>query len=456
MTPAEADALAERTLHRLADEHARRLGVSRRAFLAGPCGTAAALWVINLLSGCRAYKVTRRETLDAGAAREVLSGKEFILDAQTHHIDATPGAVWPMNNLGYATMFERISRARQCGTGERFGCLSREAYIRELFTRSDTTVALLAGVPGLIGKNPLDNDELAETRKQVNDLAKSQRLLTEGLVHPNVGPGELEAMRKLAERGRVVGWTVYTGWAPGTGGGWWLDDPKIGPPFFEKARKLERPIVFAHKGLPWPDFEKRFCSPRDIGPVAKQFPDIQFVVYHSGYETDVREGPYDPFGSTQTVDVGVNRLIKSLEDEGVWPNQNVYAELGGAWQLVMTRPLEAAHLLGKLLKHVGEDRVLWGTDALFLGSPQTQIEAFRAFQIPEELQEKFGYPALTPQIKAKILGLNAAALLKVDPNATRNRITAADLDRDKQSRLDGPVDRRGLLGLRRSRGARAG
>ena len=61
----------------------------------------------------------------------------------------------------------------------------------------------------------------------------------------------------------------------------------------------------------------------------------------------------------------------------------------------MSSPTRAAHVLGKLLNRVGEDRVLWGTDAIWYGSPQPQIMAFRAFQITPEFQQRFGYPALT-------------------------------------------------------------
>ena len=75
-------------------------------------------------------------------------------------------------------------------------------------------------------------------------------------------------------------------------------------------------------------------------------------------------------------------------------------------------------MLGKLLTRVGEDRVLWGTDAIWYGSPQPQIMAFRAFQITPEFQERFGYPALTDEIKRKVFGLNAARCSGLDPDAT--------------------------------------
>ena len=77
------------------------------------------------------------------------------------------------------------------------------------------------------------------------------------------------------------------------------------------------------------------------------------------------------------------------------PHSNVYAELGSTWFLMLRRPREAAHVLGKLLLAVGEDRILWGTDSVWYGPPQSLIDAFRAFRIPESMQEEFGYPELT-------------------------------------------------------------
>ena len=104
---------------------------------------------------------------------------------------------------------------------------------------------------------------------------------------------------------------------------------------------------------------------------------------------------------------GIDRLIKSLADNSIAPNANVYAELGSTWRNVMTRPAEAAHVIGKLLRYVGEDRVLWGTDSIWYGSPQDQIQAFRAFQISEALRDSYGYPQITPRLRAKVFGLNA-------------------------------------------------
>ncbi len=211
--------------------------------------------------------------------------------------------------------------------------------------------------------------------------------------------------------------TNYPDLYDGSGNVWRLDDgnPSLAPvgnAFIERAVQLRVPIITAHKGLSsTAGYSSGHASPVDLGPAAHAHPTARFVAYHSGYESDVVEGPYDD----ATRDVGVNRLITSLRDAGVDPNANVYAELGTTWWALLDRPDEAAHVLGKLLVHVGEDNVLWGTDAVFYGSPQGLIQAFRAFQISPEFQERFQYPALTDQIKRKVLGLNALRLHDVDP-----------------------------------------
>jgi len=115
----------------------------------------------------------------------------------------------------------------------------------------------------------------------------------------------------------------------------------------------------------------------------------------------------------------VDALIRSLEENGIGPKGNVYAELGSVWREVMKDPEQAAHVIGKLLQHLGPDRILWGTDAIWYGSPQDQIQAFRTFQISTDFQERFAYPALTDEVRRKIFGLNAARVYGVNPDEIR-------------------------------------
>ena len=48
---------------------------------------------------------------------------------------------------------------------------------------------------------------------------------------------------------------------------------------------------------------------------------------------------------------------------------------------------------------------MWGTDSIWYGSPQPQIMAMRAFQITPEYQERYGYPALTDDMKGPSSGV---------------------------------------------------
>jgi len=98
----------------------------------------------------------------------------------------------------------------------------------------------------------------------------------------------------------------------------------------------------------------------------------------------------------------------------VAPFRNTYAEIGTTWaSSVVTFPTVAAHIMGQLMKFMGPDRIVFGSDSVWYGSPQWQIDALWRFQIPEEMRKKYGYPELTVDAKRKILGLNSAKLYGV-------------------------------------------
>jgi predicted TIM-barrel fold metal-dependent hydrolase len=443
------DRRAEAAFRRLADESARRMGISRRQFLTSACGSAAALLVINQTYGCKgkgqgqgtssgkdAYGVPADAAVDRDIACAALAGTPFIFDVHTHHVDLVRD--WPARNpLAHAM---RGDRQGGCGEADKLACWSAEHFIREVFVKSETAVACLTMFPGLtVEARPLFDREGAATRELVDRLASSSRLLVHGMVSPDLGPGQLDEMQRQKEESKVVAWKVYPQF-----GGWRLDDPKLGVPFLERARQLDVRLICAHKGISFPDVvgAARYGSPDDMGPAARAFPDLQFLAYHSGYEPDVVEGPYDPAGG------GVDRLVKTVKDAGIAPGKNVYADLGTTWRLLMTRPDEAAHVLGKLLVALGPDNVLWGTDSLWHGTPQGQIEAFRAFEISPALQEKYGYPALTAELKAKILGLNAARVYGVDVAARRCAISGDAIEQARAEHGADPEPRTGGIGPR--------
>jgi predicted TIM-barrel fold metal-dependent hydrolase len=105
--------------------------------------------------------------------------------------------------------------------------------------------------------------------------------------------------RAALYRGRLVGWKTYPGWGDPGGGaanGWWLDDD-VGQAYVDQVLRISKrtgmpPNMAIHKGFAIPgvlDGDK--CSPRDIGPIARMFPEARFITYHSGFDGEV-QAPY--------------------------------------------------------------------------------------------------------------------------------------------------------------------
>jgi len=189
-----------------------------------------------------------------------------------------------------------------------------------------------------------------------------------------------------------------------------------------------------HKGIPFgpQSYEHSQCS--DIGIVAKQFPDMNFLVYHSGFVPNVQEQEFVNGAGRD----GIDTLVQSVIDNEIAPNSNVYAELGSTWRFLMRDPDNAAHALGKIFKYVGEDNVLWGTDSIWYGSPQDQIQAFRTFQISQEFQDRFGYQPISSKLRQKVFGLNATVPYKVDQREIRSQASNDAITKEKQAYQENP------------------
>jgi predicted TIM-barrel fold metal-dependent hydrolase len=411
-----------RRTRELLDRQARRLGMSRREFLRTSMATAAALLVLDACSdeerrsrgkpsGGR-LSIPQETTTEPTVAHSFPS--EFVMDVQTHFLDfsAHPDA------LNFGAAFPQAA----CGDADGRMCFSIDHFLEEVFLNSETNLAVLSAIPVAPSASPLTIDDMEHARRVAERVCHDERLLLHGQALPSIGTldAQLAAMDDLVADHRIAAWKIYTH-APGRG--WYLDDhdgaaPQVGNAFLEKVKSIGPRIVCVHKGF---GGGSAYASPVDIGPAARAYPEIAFVVYHSGYEAGNREGPYVADGR------GVDRLVRSLADAGIGPGRNVYAELGSTWFNVMRDPDQAAHTLGKLLRAVGPGNVLWGTDSIWYGSPQAQIDAFRAFEITVEYQETHGYPALTPELKRKILGPNAARLYGVTPPVSDCRFSPSDL-----------------------------
>lgn len=427
---------AARRVAALAAEAERVRGIDRRTFLRSSMGAAAALLSVAACSKeerrasggasttTGTFDVPPESTIDPEAAGEALGPKEgeVIIDVQTHFLD-------PDNGFG--------SGFPQAACGDPGGCFTIDRWSDLVLGSSDTSVAVLSALPIVADDHPMSIEKMEEARRRAEALCGDGRVLLQGEAFPQVGPlgATLERMDDLASAHRLVAWKTYTHFGDGYS---FLDDR--GAPFLAHVEELAAagvgpPVVAVHKGFG--------ADPADLGPAAVEHPSLTFIAYHSGYEASNVEGAFDEDGG------GVDRLLVSLRDAGIGPGGNVYAELGSTWFNVLTDPEQAAHTIGKLLVALGPERVLWGTDSVWYGSPQDQIEAFRAFEITAEAQERFGYPALTAEVKRAILGGNAARLHDLDLAAVVSpcRFTIEERDAAREEalgRLDGLGER--LLG----------
>ena len=417
--PSPASKIVRRTVeetNRIADVRARRLGISRRQFLQSSAGMTT---MMAILAACSSQEgqtggeldptttsssstssstststtttteliAESDETMDEEAAAEALAAPEgeFIFDIQGHLLeypdDAPGNPGFPQSNCGEATPGD---------------CYGIDHFFEAIFVDSETTMVMLSAIP--FGNGALSNTVMQQAVDTAGRFGCSDRVLMQGESFPT--SRGIDVMEDVAANFNINAFKTYTH----NGGPEWRLDDATGNAYFEKVQEVGVPIVAVHKGL---SGNNPASTPADVGPAAVNHPGVDILVYHSGYENSSTEGPYE-----RDNNVGVNRLITSVLDAG--SPGNVYAELGSTWRNVMASPNEAAHLIGKLLVHLGEDNILWGTDSLWYGNPQDQIQLFRALQISEEFQAEFGYPALTDEIKAKIFGGNAARLFGVD------------------------------------------
>ena len=325
-------------------------------------------------------------------------------------------------------------------------------FIESCYLQSQTTVALISNVAGQIGywmtranhmRPPNYARNVHETRPQevltaeqnfasrefINAVAGSTRALSQGMMY--MGPGNLWYLQEQIDQFGVDSWKGYQhpnakrDEDPDTRFEYWtFDDEELAFPTFAFIRDAYRQYGATKPGLNCVNVHKGlgdFASPTDIPGAAAAFPELNFIIFHCCFRPacfnydalqDVRSG--------RTRD-GVPDIKDTTEFAQLCsPYPNVYAEIGNIFaSSVVTFPTVCAHLMGILFKYFGADRILWGTDSTFYGSPQWQIEAFWRLQIPEAFRERYGYPEITEEMKRKVLGLNAARLYGVTPDVTK-------------------------------------
>jgi uncharacterized protein len=427
----EKQRAAEKTILEFAGLYSGRLGMDRREFLKTACGMAAAFMAMNAVHG-PLFRVDPAEAASPEAATErnkALAG-QFIFDVQTHFVRGR--YEWK----GLLQLRKAAQRWNPELKGERLTVekIQYDSFVREIFHQSDTTLALLSSAPS---DDPggwfIRNDDIARTTKAFNERTGSKRLFSHAVITPG-HPGWLEEIDKAVSEYKPDSWKGYTVGSPSTFSKypWRLDDEKLLYPAYEKMEKAGILNVCIHKGLISPDLKKRSGSTwkygkvDDVAKAAKDWPRLNFIIYHSGLE---RIGEPSRKDSEIFEKTGYVSWVSDLARiPGQYGLSNVYAELGTVFATTaISDPRYCSGILGTLIKGFGADHVLWGTDSVWYGSPQWQIEAFRRIEIPKDLRKKFGFAPLGPAggaVKRAVFGKNAARLYHLDGAMRRQYIQA--------------------------------
>src|SRR5215510_1253863 len=271
---------------------AHQQGMSRRAFFTTAAGMAAAFVAMNDTYG-RLYTVSRAEagTPEMANERAKELADQFIMDMHTHF-------------LRDDTRLENFVRAREAvgkagwnpalaGKPQTLEDLKFANYVKEVFLDSDTKVACLSGAPSDVPADWfLTNEMKAEARARVNGEAGARRMLSQAIFTPGQ-PGWLEQVDRAIEELKPDSFKGYT-----IGDNtnkhlskypWRMDDEQVVYPFYEKCLKAGLVNITVHKGLFPPSVEQRFphllaySDVRDVGKAAKDWPQLNFIIYHGGY-----------------------------------------------------------------------------------------------------------------------------------------------------------------------------
>ena len=466
----------ESRLDDLAEAASRKLGVSRRQFLASSGAMAAALVAMNDVHG-RFFDVSEAELYEAAAFAQSAPPRDlFVFDDQLHMVRGSRPSPAGLRAIAQGpTSVPRVKanpynpRGLQDERGEVWGVWNPALvglpiepgyahitqFIKDVYLDSQVTIGLLsnvtasmvqvAGEPARAPRNAeeaqrgeiLTAAQTAAARNFVNEISGSTRMLCHGLLY--VGKGNLSFIQVQIDKNEPDSWKGYNisnaakvDEDPASLMRQWRhDDPEVAYPTFEliqknydklKSRRPGFNNICVHKGLAPGPPDPRRGHPGDLPKAAREWPKLNFISYHVCIQPSFFLADSLDEVRAENLRGGVPNISWTTEyAQLVQDLPNCYGEIGTTWaSSVATFPTVAAHILGQLLKFLGEDRIVFGSDSVWYGSPQWQIEAFWRFQIPEAMRKKYGYPQLTERAKRKILGLNSAKLYGIGATSARS------------------------------------
>ena len=187
-------------------EHAKRVGLGRRAFLQSLCGAATTLLTLNEAFAALGnigglFRVPKESAFEPAAARRGASRRRVHLRRADPH--GRPG--WPLGAAPPANIGSKSSPTSRTGPAvhdDPVDCFSAEQFIKHVFMDSDTDLAVLSFVPELPENNPLSLEEANRVRVLVDRMDGAQRLFLHAMVVPNAGPdmAPLQLMKDAVDR----------------------------------------------------------------------------------------------------------------------------------------------------------------------------------------------------------------------------------------------------------------
>jgi len=175
--------------------NAKKLGMTRRAYMASSLGITTALLAQNRVFGA-VWDIDKEEQFELAAVEQKLTGgkkgKYFIIDVQSHYSN------------GIALNFRNSETAKNMGFNLKndVESYSFKTFTKEMLLDSETAMVVISGVPGKEEQRAPDGRVLvdaertprgailpswlmAKSRNELNEMAGSQRALSQGNLAPN-------------------------------------------------------------------------------------------------------------------------------------------------------------------------------------------------------------------------------------------------------------------------------
>ena len=395
----------------LADTYGAKQSIGRRDFLKTNVGMASAFLAMNNVFG-NVFNVSEADATDAAMANECAEAvhQQFIFDLQTYVVRNDCSDLVDCLN-------ETVMSPDPNDIDFTMDMLRITSSIKQGLKNSGTDAAMLCGRTFYDS----DSDLITQAINTINADADH----TVVLVNEVVTPGQTDWMAKvdsvLANR-PPASWELHPIGNPNTlapAPPYRLDDERLMYPFYEKVAGAGIVNMCVHKGLIPLDYERErmdrvreYLTPRDLVKAAADWPQLNFIIYGGCFS--VFDNPGDVLGqfdSTGRIDWCTDLAEIPIRNG----TSNIYAETGTTFtSTVIVNPRLTAAILGTWIKGLGASNVVWGS-GLGLGDLTTSwmIEAFRRMEIPEDMQERYGFAPLggyDSAVKQQIFGLNSARL----------------------------------------------